>query len=97
MAFFDRLGLGLTAPTSSRRVVRRPCLDWSERRWHLAGRLGAALAGHCFDQGWVARRHESRAVTITPTGRQRLPEIFHIDEEAVAPSVRRVVSENRAT
>ena len=56
----------------------RPCLDWSERRPHIAGRLGAALATRCLDLGWIARQRDLRAVTITPAGTQGFAETFGI-------------------
>lgn len=56
-------------PVPGRRVFCRPCLDWSERRPHIAGRLGAALAHRCFELGWVARMRDTRAVAITDAGR----------------------------
>ncbi len=55
-------------PMAGRRVFCRPCLDWSERRPHIAGRLGAALACRCFELGWIARQRDTRAVMITPSG-----------------------------
>jgi DNA-binding transcriptional ArsR family regulator len=54
----------------TRRLFCRPCLDWSERRPHLAGTLGAALCARCADLGWIRRERDSRAVTITAAGRQ---------------------------
>jgi DNA-binding transcriptional ArsR family regulator len=51
------------------RPVCRPCLDWSERRLHLAGALGAAICNHALDQAWVRRRTGTRALEITPAGR----------------------------
>ncbi len=62
-----------------RRVFCRPCLDWSERRPHIAGRLGAALAQRCFELGWLSRRRDTRAVTITAAGRSGLAESFGIE------------------
>ncbi|HEY0183105.1 MAG TPA: helix-turn-helix transcriptional regulator [Rhodopila sp.] len=55
-------------PATGKRVFCRPCLDWSERRPHIAGRLGAALASRCLELGWIARQRDSRAVTVTPAG-----------------------------
>ena len=52
----------------STRILCRPCLDWSERRPHLAGAVGAALCGHCFTKGWIRRINGTRAVTVTPRG-----------------------------
>lgn len=68
-----RLGLDLAGPSAGApqrgpRPLCRPCLDWSERRPHLAGRLGALVCAHCLDQGWLVRREGSRALAITPPG-----------------------------
>ncbi len=65
-------------PEQGRRVFCRPCLDWSERRPHIAGRLGAALACRCFELGWIARQRDTRAVAITDAGRQGFAERFGI-------------------
>jgi len=74
IAFFGRIGIDLDVPATrsgrrSARVLWRPCLDWSERRPHLAGTIGAALCAHCFGKGWIRRNNGTRAVTITPKGR----------------------------
>jgi DNA-binding transcriptional ArsR family regulator len=61
--------LGVTA-RPGRRVLCRPCLDWSERRPHLAGAIGAALCTRCLDMGWIRRRDGTRALAITPAGEQ---------------------------
>jgi DNA-binding transcriptional ArsR family regulator len=81
VAFLARLGLSaetLTARPGKRagRVLCRPCLDWSERRPHLAGAVGAALCTHCFDKGWVRRVTGTRAVAITPKGQRVFREQF---------------------
>ena len=81
----DRLALDL-AEMPRRRVFCRPCLDWSERRWHLAGALGAALAERCFALGWVDRIRDSRAVAITPRGEIALRDLFRIDAERLRPA-----------
>jgi DNA-binding transcriptional ArsR family regulator len=76
-AFLEGVGINLpSAPT--RRVYCRPCLDWSERRPHLAGVVGAALLSHALDRGWVQRVKDSRALTVTPAGQQALAETFGI-------------------
>ncbi len=54
----------------SGRVLCRPCLDWSERRPHLAGAVGAALCEHCMRSGWIRRLDGTRAVLVTPRGQQ---------------------------
>jgi DNA-binding transcriptional ArsR family regulator len=57
----------------SGRVLCRPCLDWSERRPHLAGAVGAAICTHSMNNGWTRQMDETRAVLITPKGER----IFH--------------------
>ncbi len=75
-AFFSNsLGIDL-AEIPRRRAFCRPCLDWSERRPHLAGAVGAALAERCFALGWIERIRDSRAVAITPRGHNVLRELF---------------------
>lgn len=64
--------LGLAVAPSRHRLFCRPCLDWSERRPHLAGALGAAICQHCIDQKWIRRLPGTRAVEVTPMGRQLL-------------------------
>jgi len=66
-------------PAAGKRVFCRPCLDWSERRPHIAGRLGATLACRCFELGWIARQRDSRAVTITPTGHAGFADRFGVE------------------
>ena len=70
-AVFTALGIDPSG-RPQRRAALRPCLDWSERRPHLAGALAAALACRCFEAGWVLRRKDSRAVTLTAAGRSAL-------------------------
>ena len=58
------------------RPLCRPCLDWSERRPHLAGKLGALLCQHSLASGWVRRRPGSRTLEITPGGQHAFREVF---------------------
>jgi DNA-binding transcriptional ArsR family regulator len=74
---------GIEQQTSGRRVFCRPCIDRTERRPHLAGRLGAMLACKCFDLGWTERTRDSRAVKITAKGRGGLRETFGIEVSAL--------------
>ncbi|MGH7055827.1 MAG: ArsR/SmtB family transcription factor, partial [Stellaceae bacterium] len=76
--FLTAFGIGLDRLSAGRRTFCRPCLDWSERRPHLAGALGAALAERCFALGWLQRRAGSRAVTISAAGRHGFDERFGI-------------------
>ena len=89
VALFAGLGVDAAAASKGRRAALRPCLDWSERRPHLAGSLAAALACRCFEAGWVKRIRDSRAVILTAEGSAALeagPPGFRCDEpEAVTP------------
>jgi len=79
VAMFERLGIDFkTAGKRKSRLMCRPCLDWSERRPHLAGVVGAALCTHCLDANWIKRVDGTRALTITPKGQRQFREIFGI-------------------
>ncbi len=60
--------LGIAAADRTSALACRPCLDWSERRFHLAGRLASTLCRHCLEQGWLRQRPPARALDITPRG-----------------------------
>ena len=64
------------AAQPSSRLLCRPCLDWSERRPHLAGAVGAALCAHFLAENWIRRIKGSRAVAVTPKGERRFHEAF---------------------
>lgn len=68
--------LGIDVPTArrSRRRFACGCLDWSERKDHLGGALGAAVATRLLGAGWVRRERDSRCVSVTPLGRRALRE-----------------------
>ena len=88
-AVFAALGVDPEARARPGRAALRPCLDWSERRPHLAGHLAAALACRCFEAGWTLRLKDSRALILTEAGRAALAEAlpgFRCDapEEAVS-------------
>jgi DNA-binding transcriptional ArsR family regulator len=74
-----RLGIDLDQLRGGRRALIRPCLDWTERRPHLAGALGAALDDHMFELRWIERLPNTRAVRITPAGRRRLNAAFALE------------------
>jgi DNA-binding transcriptional ArsR family regulator len=80
--FFAALGVELTAPPKSRRVYCRSCLDWSERRAHIAGHVGAQIAQFCFERKWLVRKTASRALTTTPQGARMLASAFGMEPEA---------------
>lgn len=66
--------------TKSSRPLCRPCLDWSERRPHVAGKLGAAICAHFLERGLVKRIGGTRALTVTPKGGQALRDLFGVTE-----------------
>jgi DNA-binding transcriptional ArsR family regulator len=68
--FLTRLGIRLPRGRETRRRVSRLCLDWTERRPHIAGVLGAAITKRCFDLGWIQRTKRSHAVIVTTSGRR---------------------------
>ena len=82
MDFLRQLGVeahGDGGNGKTRRVLCRACLDWSERRPHIAGALGAALCTTCFEKGWIRRVDGTRAVSITPRGHRVFRESFGAD------------------
>lgn len=77
--FFTAFGIDLPALSPDTRPVCRLCLDWTERRPHLAGAVGAALTKRCFDLGWTERMQDSQAVRVTAPGRRGFRETFGIE------------------
>ncbi|WP_054704319.1 winged helix-turn-helix domain-containing protein [Bacillus sp. JCM 19041] len=76
--WFLDLGIDIRNAQLNRRIFAKPCLDWSERRHHLSGWLGAALAKCFFDQGWMTKAEESRAVYLTTKGVAALEELLDV-------------------
>jgi hypothetical protein len=64
--------LGIEMRGRPAQPVARRCLDWTERRSHVAGPVGTALASLAFDRGWARRVRGTRAVVVTPAGRVQL-------------------------
>jgi hypothetical protein len=73
-SFFERLGVDLS--DKGKRPFCRACLDWSERRYHLAGMLGTRILMHCLESGWIRRKSGNRILDITPLGKRKFLEIF---------------------
>ena len=69
--FFGKSGIDTDALDNGRRPVCRPCLDWSERRTHLSGSLGAAVFQHMLDRGWAVQERKTRIVRFSPAGEQK--------------------------
>jgi DNA-binding transcriptional ArsR family regulator len=81
VALLGRVGIDVAALLERRgrrsaRILCRPCLDWSERRPHLAGSVGTELCRQSFAQGWIRRIEGTRAVAITPKGYRIFREQF---------------------
>ncbi len=76
VAFLGEIGVELAVQKGSARAFCRACLDWSERRPHIAGAVGAALCRRYLEVGWVERRRDTRALTITAAGRNGFAEKF---------------------
>ena len=77
--FLTGFGIDLSALRSTRRRYCRLCLDWTERRPHIAGAVGAAITRRYFDLGWLDRVNRSHAVSVTPSGRRGFLKTFGID------------------
>lgn len=77
-AFFDRLGAPVAALEAARRPTCRVCLDWSERRSHLAGGLGAWLLSMMGERGWV-RRTNGRVLVFSPQGARSFASTFPVN------------------
>jgi DNA-binding transcriptional ArsR family regulator len=75
--FLSNFGADLTPRT--RRIFCQPCLDWSERRYHLKGLVGARILDRLLELGWLKTVPGGRALQLTPTGRAGLSEVFQID------------------
>jgi DNA-binding transcriptional ArsR family regulator len=70
--WFERVGVDVDALERGRRPLLRGCLDWTERREHLGGSLGAALAMHLLERDWIRRERGTRALIVTREGRSGL-------------------------
>jgi DNA-binding transcriptional ArsR family regulator len=72
----ESLGLDIESARRSRRRFACACLDWSERRPHLGGALGAAWLQLSLRRGWVRQALDGRALTLTPKAQREMPELF---------------------
>jgi DNA-binding transcriptional ArsR family regulator len=78
------LGINLDQLRAGRRALVRRCPDWTERKPHLAGALGASLATLFLERGWVTRRASSRGLNITSDGFRTLTDIWNINPRELA-------------
>jgi len=75
-SFFEALGIDTSELAGQRRQMCRACLDWSVRRTHLAGTLGAAILDKIMMEKWARREKDSRVVRFTPRGRVAFQKAF---------------------
>jgi len=85
--FLSAFGVDLTLRT--RRIFCQPCLDWSERRYHLKGLVGARILDRLLELEWLKSVSRSRALQLTPSGRVGLSEVFEIEtDDEIMPIAR---------
>jgi DNA-binding transcriptional ArsR family regulator len=77
-SLLERIGINLAALQTGRRALCRVCVDWSERRPHVAGAVGAAILDRVKILGWVKPRPSGRSLILTATGERGLREVFGI-------------------
>jgi DNA-binding transcriptional ArsR family regulator len=77
--WLNDFGIDTAALRRGRRPLTRPCLDWSERRDHLAGAVGAALTATMLERRWITRLEGTRAVRLTLRGRDGLGRVLGAD------------------
>jgi DNA-binding transcriptional ArsR family regulator len=86
--FLREFGVDLDTPPKAKRIFIRSCLDWSERRPHLGGHVATILTKRYFQLDWIRRQQGSRAVMVTPHGREGFQKFFgfsglpSLDEQA---------------
>jgi DNA-binding transcriptional ArsR family regulator len=87
-------GFGADLRPRGKRIFCRPCLDWSERRYHVAGLVGTEIWRRCLELRWLTRERDSRALRLTAAGRAGLLTTFGVDltNEAQVPARKAAVS-----
>jgi len=76
--WFSDFGINLEEAKKQKRIFLKPCLDWSERRNHIAGSIGTLLLNKMLDEDWIRRTASSRAITVTGKGEKQLFKYFEI-------------------
>ncbi len=82
--FFEEMGLDIDGLQTKRRSFLRPCIDWTERRPHVAGALGAGLLDHYLAAGWFDDPRGTRQLTLTERGAHMLRETFGVAANELA-------------
>jgi len=86
------LGIDTRIAGKGRRHLCRACLDWTERRPHIGGAIGAALAERWLALGWIARAKDSRAVSVTPAGERGFRESLGLNTGALGAAAEKAVA-----
>jgi hypothetical protein len=86
LAWLEEIGVAVEPWRRGRRPLARSCLDWTERRPHLAGLVGAALCDHVLAEGWLTRVPGQRSLRLTHSGTTHLADLFDLHPDALAPS-----------
>ncbi|WP_460887217.1 ArsR/SmtB family transcription factor [Promicromonospora xylanilytica] len=73
------IGVDVDGAVAARRATTRACLDWTERRPHLAGALGSAVGSRFLSAGWVTRHRPGRGLDVTPAGHELLRATWGVD------------------
>ena len=89
--FLTGLGVDLEQARGAKRRYCRSCIDWTERRPHISGAVGAGVAQAFLERKWIARIPDSRALTVTAGGRRKLAEL-EVADHLAAPAPRRVAT-----
>lgn len=76
--WFSNFGINLEEAQKQKRIFLKPCLDWSERRNHIAGSVGTLLLNKMLEQDWIRRTADSRAIIITGNGKKEFLKHFKI-------------------
>lgn len=80
---FGALGVGLKQINNTKRKYIYACLDWTEKKPHLAGAIGACLCQSMMDHKWIIRNDEKRVLKVTDTGKKALREIINLDFDSI--------------
>ncbi|KQB41639.1 ArsR/SmtB family transcription factor [Flavobacterium aquidurense] len=76
--WFSDFGINIEDAKKQKRIFLKPCLDWSERRYHIAGSIGTFLLNKMLEQDWIRRTANSRAIIITGKGEKELLKNFNV-------------------
>ncbi len=87
--FLTGFGAELGSKSRGRRIFCRACLDWSERRYHIGGFVGAEICRRTLELGWVTRQRDARAVVVTAAGRRGLLDTIGVKLDFGEPPARR--------